>query len=324
MKIHRVTLPTPFAIGPVNTYLIEDEELALVDTGPKMVETSDALQNGLRDLGYTFADLKHIIITHAHEDHFGQARFLKEQSGARVYAHKASLPMLEGLESEFDLRYNVYRRRLMRNAGAPEEVILAVQPIVDSFKESAEAVAVDEALEDGDVIHVGRTQLQVIYTPGHAAGAMCLHHPGDKILFSGDHLLPDVSSNAVIDAPLDCGDCRRRSLVEYISSLRLIQAMGLDLVYPAHGDEIRDHRTLIEQRLAFYETRKSAILGALGDGEKTPYQLSRKLFPAIREFEIFLALSEVIGHLDLLENEGKVAWRMSDGVVRYRRGTASG
>lgn len=319
MRPLKITVPTPFEIGPVNVYLIEDEQLALIDTGPKTDEALEALRAGLAQAGYSIRDVDYVIVTHEHEDHYGLARFIKDQSRARTYAHKASLPLLTRRESEFHLIYEVAHKQLLQSAGVPEEAVAAIQPTVKLLEACGDQVKVDKALEEGDIVRVGRTKLTVVHTPGHAEGAICLYSAEDKALFSGDHLLAHVSSNAVVIDPLDCGDCRSRSLVDYVASLRRVHGMDLEIVYPGHGEEILDHRSLIEVRMRFYERRKAEILSALGDAEKTPYELAMDVFAGLRPFEVFLAVSEVIGHLDLLEDEGKVTWRNTSGVIRYRR-----
>ena len=319
MKLRKITVPTPFAIGPVNLYLIEDEQLALVDAGPKTDEAIEALKSGLSIAGYSLSDIDFIILTHTHEDHYGLARFIKDRSGAKLYTHKANLSLLTDREAEFHRIFEVSQKRLLHNAGVPDAAVASMRPMVETLESCGDQVEVDRALEDGDVLWVGKTKLEVVYTPGHSQGSICLYSAADRALFSGDHLLAHVSSNAVIEEPLDCGDCRPRSLVEYVASLRRIQDMDLAVVYPAHGEDIFDYRTLIEERMRLYERRKQDILNALGDKEKTPYQLAMALFSELHPFEVFLAVSEVIGHLDLLEVDGKVKWREDNDVIRYRR-----
>lgn len=318
MNTLKIVVPTPFEIGPVNVYVIGDDQLALIDTGPKTEEAIDALHSGLASVGLSLRDIDYVIVTHAHEDHYGLARFVANV-GAKVYTHMANVPLMAKREQEWHRVYNVVQRRLLFSAGVPEEIIDAVQPAIDFIETCGEQVNVDKALDDGDVIHVGRKKLIVVHTPGHARGAICLYSPEERALFGGDHLLAHVSSNAVIDAPLDCGDCRSRSLVDYLASLRRVYDMDISVVYPAHGEEIRDHRSLIDERLAFYERRKHDVLEILGKTEKTPYQVAIELFPKVGPLEVFLAVSEVIGHLDLLEDEGKVSWENVDGVIRYFR-----
>src|SRR5215212_3442746 len=92
MKIHRISVPTPFYVGPVNVYLIEEDPLTLIDAGPRDADSLEALRGGLARLGYQFADIKRIIISHAHADHYGLAQVVAEESGATVMIHEWDAP----------------------------------------------------------------------------------------------------------------------------------------------------------------------------------------------------------------------------------------
>src|SRR3954467_10824527 len=82
--IHRLSIPTPFAVGRVNCWLIEDEPLTLVDCGPNSGLALDELETGLRERGHTIEDLERIMLTHQHFDHVGLLGVLARRSGAEV------------------------------------------------------------------------------------------------------------------------------------------------------------------------------------------------------------------------------------------------
>ena len=147
---------------------------------------------------------------------------------------------------------------------------------------------------------------------------MCFYQPQRRILLSSDHLIAEISSNPITEPPDRPGQKRPRRLVEYMRQLERVAALEVDLTLPGHGAPIDDHRALVAQRLAFHRQRADRILKALDDGELTLYAITQPLFPDLRGLDMFLALSEVLGHVDLLEQEGRVERLDRDGVTYWR------
>ncbi|NJM52363.1 MAG: MBL fold metallo-hydrolase, partial [Blastocatellia bacterium] len=88
MKVISIALPTPFLVGDVNVYVIDDEPLTLIDTGPKTPEAAQALRDGLSRNGIKLSDIQRIILTHAHEDHCGLAKTIRDEAkNAEIYVH---------------------------------------------------------------------------------------------------------------------------------------------------------------------------------------------------------------------------------------------
>src|SRR5215470_19713794 len=117
MRVIPISLPTPFYIGPVNVYLIAEDRLTIIDTGPKTKETIEALRAGLRKAGFLVSDLRRIVLTHAHEDHCGLARSLREEAnGAEVLVHNWETGHRMGR-----LEYREHRALLERAGVPPEE-----------------------------------------------------------------------------------------------------------------------------------------------------------------------------------------------------------
>ena len=146
----------------------------------------------------------------------------------------------------------------------------------------------------------------------------CLYEPTSRTLLSSDHLLADISSNPVVEAPPPGQAERLRSLVLYKESLRRVAALDVELALPSHGPAIDDVPGLVGRRLAMHERRQARVLDALRNGAHTTWDVAYALFPDRSPLDTFLAVSEVIGHLDLLEIEGQIGAQLSDGITVWK------
>jgi len=318
--LHRLSLPTPFPCGPINVYLAEGDPLTLVDTGPRTDQTWAALEQGLAELGYTVADIQRVILTHAHVDHFGLAARIARAGGATVLALALNRNRLEGFGMEDRERIGFYEA-VLRHGGVPEEIITgrdAVGATIGGLIQYAEAVPGVTPLADGDMVHMAGRDWLVLHTPGHAIGHLCLYQPETHLLLSGDHLIQHISSNPVIEPPAPGATQRPRSLVLYLESLRRVADLDVHMALPGHGAPITDHRALIAERLQHHEARMNRILAAMDSRACTAYEICQALFPKLSSLDIFLGLSEVIGHLDILVDRGLVVEDGDDGVALYR------
>jgi glyoxylase-like metal-dependent hydrolase (beta-lactamase superfamily II) len=320
-NLHRLVLPTPFPCGPINVYLAAGagDQLTLVDTGPRTSRTWDALVHALAGHGYAVADIQRVIVTHAHVDHFGLAARIVATSGAQVLALASNRPRLEDYTAQHQRRAAFYEA-VLRRGGAPAEVVDGtVNMVIGMLAQYGEAVPITGLLADGDVLRVADVDWTVLHTPGHAIGHMCLYQPDARLLLSGDHLIRHISSNPVIEPPAQGASERPRSLVLYLRSLQRVADLDVDLALPGHGEPITDHRALIAERLQHHETRMDRILAALDSRSRTAYEITRAIFPNPSPLDVFLGLSEVIGHLDILAARGQVVEEGAGTPVRYRR-----
>jgi glyoxylase-like metal-dependent hydrolase (beta-lactamase superfamily II) len=317
--LHAIELPTPFMVGPITVYLADapGDPLTLIDTGPLTSRTAAVLEADLAQLGYAFSDLERIVVSHAHVDHCGLARDLVDASGAQVWTHPWNVPALGDFEADRDQRLSFYAGLLVE-AAVPVEVMLGVGRITSGMKDYARAVAAEGALEEGGSLRLAGHDWQVLHTPGHASGLICLYEPGSGTLLSSDHLLAGISSNPVVEPPPPGQAVRLRSLVVYQESLRRVAAMRISLALPGHGPVIHDVAGLVAQRMAFHAQRLGHVLDALTAGAHTTWEVAQVLFPGRPPLDTFLAVSEVVGHLDVLEMEGKIVAERQDGVVSWR------
>src|SRR6266700_8203081 len=134
MRIVPITLPTPFYIGPVNVYLVAEDPPTLIDTGPKTKEAIEALRDGVRRAGFRVADIRRIVLTHAHEDHCGLARSLRDQAkDAEVLVHD-----WETGHRAARLEYDE-NRALLARAGLPDDEIETIRRMYEGVRRYADS-----------------------------------------------------------------------------------------------------------------------------------------------------------------------------------------
>ena len=308
-----VELPTPFPVGPVNCYLLLEEPVTVVDPGMLWDDSTAKLEAALTAVGRRMADIDQVLITHGHPDHFGAAGWLADEADAVVLCGRAEQPKLTGY---LDRRGML---DIVRRLGIPDKLQDMFRSFYEGVQELTHPIAEHRfrLLDDGDRLLAGGRDWHVHVTPGHSVGHVSLFDPVTRLLLSGDHLLACITPNPVLEPDLDSPDGRRRSLVEYLASLDRFVRLDPLLVLPGHGPRFFDVPTLTESMRRHHDARAEEILELVRrGGETTPYQLSTELFPHIQEFAVMLGVSEVVGHLDLLEDDGRLV-RTPDLPSRY-------
>ena len=314
--IHRLQIPTPFAVGRVNCYLLEDEPLTLIDTGPNSGKALDELGTQLGARGHAIEDIELVIVTHQHIDHLGLVEIVAGHSGAEVAALGIAAERLANFDEDAEAE-DRFAVELMLRSGIPEEVTAALRSVSRSFRGWGSHVAVTRPLSDGEELRFRDRTLQALHRPGHSPSDTVFWDEERRILIAADHLLPHISSNPLISRSLDGAEGRPQALVTYIESMRKTRAMPAAIVLPGHGDPVTDHVALIDDRLAKHERRKEKIYTLIAEQPRTGYELAQAIWGNVAVTQAFLTLSEVIGHTDLLVNEGRVREADDGRVVRY-------
>lgn len=312
-EIVRISLPTPFPVGQVNAFLVKDEIPLLIDAGCQAPHAYERLVSRLRENGLRVSDIGRVLLTHGHLDHVGLLAHIVKESGAETYAHPYVVRQYhsykEGIEEN-----ERYLAGVMRRFGAPEEGIQRLREARSGYASLAEQVDITHAVRDGESV-AGFT---VYCVPGHSAADVLYYDPRRRIVFSGDHLLRNISPNPLIRKPRE-GETRPNSLVQYQQSLRRTYDLDVDLCYPGHGEPFSNHRRVIDALLERHERRTRETLALLGNQVLTPHQLMLLLFPNIDEKMLHLGLSVAIGHLEILEDRNQAVVEERDGVVYYKR-----
>ena len=315
--IHCLAVPTPFAVGRVNCYLIEDEPLTLVDAGPNSATSLTALEAALRTHGNRVEDLERIVVTHQHIDHIGLVEILATRSGAEVCALDLLAPWLADYKREMEEGDSFSAEIMLRN-GIPQDIVYALRAVSASFRAWGAAARVTTPLADGALLEFASRSWRVLHRPGHSPSDTVFWDEASGELFGGDHLIKHISSNPLISKSLHGGGDRRpRALMIYMDSLSLTREMELEVVYAGHGEPVEDHRALIDERFKMHERRANKLHGLIAAQPRNAYELAQEMWGNVAVTQAFLTLSEVLGHVDLLIDEGRVVEREADGVVHF-------
>jgi glyoxylase-like metal-dependent hydrolase (beta-lactamase superfamily II) len=319
MRIIPISLPTPFYIGPVNVYLIAEDPLTLIDTGPKTKEAIEALREGLRRSGFRVSDICRIVLTHAHEDHCGLARSLRDEAkDAEVLIHDWETGHRVGrLEHE-------EHRALLERAGVPGEEIETMRKLYEHMRLYADSFDDHEysSLEDEAELEFETGALRVVHTPGHTPGSCSFIREADRTVIAGDCVLKRITPNPILSPdPID-GSQRFRSLAEYLVSLARLRTFAPTLVHGGHGAPVHDYEELFNRYLRAIRERQAQVINLLPKTGATAWDVSREMFPDTDDVHRFLAVSEAVAHLDLAHSERKIALEVSGVQEVYRRITA--
>jgi glyoxylase-like metal-dependent hydrolase (beta-lactamase superfamily II) len=321
--IHRLAIPTPFQVGRVNAYLIEDDPLTLVDSGPNSAKALDELEQALAARGHAIEDIELLVVTHQHIDHFGLASILARRSGAEVAALDRLAPFLAHFGQQADLD-DLFAERMMLRHGIPPEIVTALRSVSASFRAWGSAVEVTRPLADGAELTLRDRTLRVLHRPGHSPSDTVFLDEARSILLAADHLIAHISSNPLLARPLDAdGEYtgpRPQALITYIASLEKTRAMELSLVLSGHGRPIRDHVALIDERLRLHHRRAEKIRRLIASQPRTAHEIAQELWGNVAVTQAYLTLSEVLGHVDLLLRDELVVEREEDGVVCFQTG----
>jgi glyoxylase-like metal-dependent hydrolase (beta-lactamase superfamily II) len=317
--VHRIRVPTPFGMGPTNAYLILDDPITLIDTGPNWATALDGLEGGLAGIGVKLADIGLVVLTHHHVDHIGLAGLIARRHGADVACLDAVAPYLRhypaAIADEFDAREGTLSANGVE-AGAAA-AWRSSSRLVETFGDAVEPVI---TVADGDLLALRDRTLRFLARPGHSTSDTILVDESTGLVFGGDHLLAKITSNALVDRALPPAEdqARSRALLTYRDSLRLTRELDIATMLPGHGRVIDDHRELIDRRLTEQEERAREMAAKVEAQGRSARDVAAATFGEETLIsQTFLVVSEVLGHLDLAVEQGWVDTRDEDGVAIY-------
>jgi glyoxylase-like metal-dependent hydrolase (beta-lactamase superfamily II) len=314
--ISMMRIPTPFQVGRVNTYLIEDEPLTLVDSGPNSGKALDELERQLRALGRRIEEIELVLVTHQHIDHTGLIEIVARRSGAEVAAIEPLAPYLARYSESAELD-DAHAAELMLRHGIPKQMVVALRTVSQGFRMWGGGAKVSRVLADGERLALADRELEVQLRPGHSPTDTLFWDERRRILIGGDHLIGHISSNPLLARPLDGSAERPRALVDYLASLRRTRELPVDVVLSGHGEPITEHAPLIDARLEMHRRRARKLARLIASEPRTAFELAQEMWGNVAVTQAFLTLSEVVGHMDLLIESGE-AEELDDGeIVRY-------
>jgi glyoxylase-like metal-dependent hydrolase (beta-lactamase superfamily II) len=318
MQIIPISVPTPFYVGDVNVYLIREDPLTLIDAGPKTAQAAKVLREKLLRHGVEFKDIRRIVLTHAHEDHCGLARAIRDEAkNAEILVHGWETGHLFGRLAREE------HHKLMLRAGVPDAVFQEMQSIYADISLLTDALTdgeFSELRDEQDLEFAGGT-LKVLHTPGHTPGSCSFVREANRTLIVGDCVLKRITPNPIVSPdPIDSSK-RFKSLAEYLVSLARIRSYSPTLVYGGHGEPIHDFEEIFNRYVRAIDERQRDVISLVPADGITAFDAAQKLFPKAIDQDVhrFLAISEAVAHLDYAEQMGKIAVELKNGTEVYRK-----
>ena len=317
MQIIPLSLPTPFYVGDVNVYLIKEDPITLIDVGPKTPEAAAALREGLRRNGVEMADIRRIILTHAHEDHCGLAKQVRDEArNAEILVHAWETGHLFGRLAQDE------HRTLLRRSGVTEAVLEEMRGLYEDISLLTDVLEEGEFTDliDNSELEFESGSIRVIHTPGHTPGSCSFVREANRTLICGDCVLKRITPNPVLSPdPID-PQKRFRSLAEYLVSLARLRSLSPTLAHCGHGEPVTDFDEIFNRYIRSIDERQKKVLSLIPKNGTTAFDLARDLFPKSFDHDVhrFLAVSEAVAHLDYAESENRAAVELRDGVEFYK------
>jgi len=321
--VHQIKSPCPGdASWYTNVYVVEGGDgHILVDSGWDSQESLWALQEGIKAANLKLRDIKKVVITHIHPDHYGLASKIKQVCGAPVAIHRVDAGFISARYKDFD---NLIKKteELLRQNGVPDNELSQLKEASLWMNKYVTPDAPQVKLEDGDTIFNDTFEFEVLWTPGHSPGHICLYERERRFILTGDHVLYDTTPHIGLNP--QSGD---NPLGDYISSLKKLERLTVHFILPGHGPMFNALGLRIEKILQHHEERKRAIMQALRDGLKTAYEVAQQIpwmvyegKSSFQDLEVWnkrMAVTETLAHLKLLIEEDRVGNVDMDGASLY-------
>jgi len=322
--IHQIQLPLPsVGLDWVNIYLIQGNKgYLLIDTGWNTEKAFRSLERQLSEIGISFEDISQIVITHIHPDHYGLAGRLKQLSQAKISIHHLEENLIEpkyinmgGLLEQLE--------QWLRTNGVITDELPQLQTASLGMEKFVASALPDIRLYGGEIISTGLFNFQVIWTPGHSPGHICLYEPTQKILISGDHILPNITPNVGFHP-----QSSKNPLGDYLNSVDTVKELDVNLVLPGHENPFTELQPRIEEIIQHHKLRNLEILQTVVPKPKTAYQITTEItwrsdkrgasWQNLAPLDKRFAVLETMAHLELMRSRGEVKKLHRDDTTYYQ------
>lgn len=312
MDIQKIIVPTPYGIGDVNVYLLKGDALSLIDAGPKTVEAYDALRWGIKAAGYDLGEIEQVILTHHHPDHAGWVDAFPK---AALLGHAYVDHWMRQEKAFLTYHTQFYRNELIKQGVPHEDIedIIVTRGEIELFG----TTPLTRFLTEGDEVpgHPGLVTYEML---GHAQSHLAFIEQQTNECIGGDLLLDRVSSNPLVEPPQSLGWERPKSLLQYNDSLKRLREINPVKIYGGHGEDVTQVAELVTDRLERQQRRALKMLQLL-EQPTTVLQLTKQVFGKTHDQQPGLTLSETLGQLDYLEENGYAQREQIDGIDYYQK-----
>jgi len=312
--LNRVDLPDN-SLKFLNSYIIKSQDkTALVDTGMNNPVSFNSLIENLTSL--KIEKLDYIIITHLHNDHIGLLeKIYNLNKNAKILIFKKEREtigkMLERFENEEETK------NYLEKLGFDKETLKVFSYWKMDLDPYNLVMKKSETLDEG-TIKIGNSEFNVIWTPGHTPGHMCLLHKSSNKIICGDHILKNITPNISFLY-------EENNLLDYFRSLDKVKNIDPDLILPGHNGFIKNVKERIEELGKHHVERLDEVLRILENKEMNLYEIASRMtwsskndFMKMDSFQKYMALGEAMAHVIYLENENLVERIEIDGKIKFR------
>lgn len=333
--VHRIPLPLPNdGLQAVNVYALEtpgpdgSTGITLVDGGWAIEEAADVLAAALGRLGAGLGDVRRVLVTHVHRDHYTQALALRRAGGTTVALGEGERPSLELTVEGGTEAVRASMGAHLRDAGAVRAAAALEQAPTSPTADRDHWELPDHWIVDDERFDVGARRLDAVHTPGHTAGHVVFADRAGGLLFAGDHVLPTITPSIGFEPIMQLG-----ALGDFMGSLAKVRALPDLRLLPAHGPLAGSTHARVDELLDHHETRLALGLEALEQGSEgltarrvasyLPWTRHARAYDSLSPFDAGLAVMETRAHLEVLVARGQAVVERGEPLgaapARYRR-----
>lgn len=306
--IYQVCIPLPFALRIVNCYLLRDDDgWTVVDSGINTAAGRAVWQATFQALRIRPRQLRRLVVTHVHPDHFGLAGWLQglaaEDGGALpLYTSPREILQYQWIwQRQSDVHFGQWLISQGMPAPMADEVNAGQE---DTHTMTLPHPSAPQPIHPGETLIIGGRRFLLLQGSGHSDGQLLLYDADDRLLLCGDHVLMKITPNIGLWTKTDPHPLRR-----YLASLAELRPLPVRLALPGHKTLITDWQARVEELIAHHEERLALTLQAVGNGCRSPYAVARVIFSGMAHFtahEWRFALAEALAHLDELAQRGAI------------------